>query len=499
MNPIKYLNGVGHLGLVASEKRNIKSGAQYDKYFTAPKRNDKYLSYAGTTNDTIGFMSDIIKNTLDDTKKIAQVLKGNNMQSTLSNIFNFIFEHIQYKPDDPMNEELRRPKRAWADRVTGVDCDCYSILIGSILSNLNIPFALRMVKINGKPYYQHVYVVVPKDGRQASLANNYYTVDPVLDTFNEEHPFTGKFDLYMQPIKYLNGVPDPSLNGLYGDTEPVYYSEEAAQIPDNDVVFFDGLDYYERTAPINGLGGLNGLGFLRKIWGAAKKGFKFVKKIGKKAIKKVGSVFKSNPKRKAARVQRREARKLRRVQSRNHVPQSMTSLPATSITPIGSSNGVSVTAKSMVDIARSMDKSMGIDSILNVIKAAAPDNKMVNQLIDAKSKANAGITNFEARLLAQDAAKANAGVSSVEARLLAQDAAKANAGVSTGEAQKLAENTAKAVVMQEKTDLLEKMFAMNQGNINAGSGGKNMQTIVIAAVALGLGFVVSKISQPKAA
>ena len=114
--------------------------------------------------------------------------------STVSDCwFAVVFSHLQYKPDDPVNEELRRPKRAWADRVTGVDCDCYSIFIGSILSNLNIPFALRMVKINNKPYFQHVYVVVPKSGKRNELESrsSYFVVDPVLDTFNEEHPFTG--------------------------------------------------------------------------------------------------------------------------------------------------------------------------------------------------------------------------------------------------------------------------------------------------------------------
>ncbi len=475
MNPIKYLNGIGNLGLVASGKRKIKSGMEYNKYFSPPKRQDKYLTYAGTTNDTIGYMADIIKSTLDDTKGIAPVLVGKNLQATLNNIFHFVFAHIQYKPDDPANEELRRPVRAWADRTSGVDCDCYSIFIGSILSNLNIPFALRMVKINGKPYFQHVYVVVPKDGRKASLSSNYYTVDPVLDTFNEEHPFTGKHDLFMQPIKYLNGTPSLSLNGLNGSAiaDNLYYSEEAAQVPNNNVVFFDGIDFYERANfeglnGLNGLQGLNGLGFLSKIWKGIKVAGKVIKKIGKKAVKKIvhkkdgtkRGVFKLFSKKNQNAGQ---ASSLQPMQSKGLTPVNV-SAPA-QLTPIGTSSGASsVTPQTMIDIAKNMDKSMGIDQILNVVKAAAPDNKLVNQLIDAKSKANAGISNFEARLMAQDA-------------------------------QKVAESNAKATASEQKAELLQTMYNMNQNQNNAGFGGNiDMKTMLMIGLAVGLTLTVSKMN-----
>lgn len=414
---VRYLNG--GLGLVASGNRNIKPGNQYNKYFGPPKREDKYLSYAGSTGDTIEFMADIIKNTLADTKQIARVLKGKDLNSTLRNVFDFIFTHVQYKPDDPTTEELRRPVRVWADRQSGVDCDCYSIFIGSILSNLNIPFALRMVKINGKSYFQHVYVVVPKSGRQADLEHQgrYFTVDPVLDTYNEEHPFTGKYDLFMQPIKYLNGVPSASLNGLQGDAiaKDLYYSEEAAETPE-DVIFFDGVDYYERSSQLSGLtglrglNGLNGLGFLKKIWGAVKSVGRGIKKIGKKAIKKV--VFKKDgSKRGLFKLfsKKKSAPQMTKL-TPNVVSSSVVQAP-TKITPIGTPAGAtatngSVSAKDMVDIAKDMNQSMGVDSILNVVKSVLPDNSLVSQIIDAKTAANKGPSTVETRLMASDAAKA---------------------------------------------------------------------------------------------
>lgn len=455
MTPIKYLNG---LGLVASGARNIRNGTRYSKYFRPPSRNDKYLSYAGTTTDTIEFMRDIIKNTLDDTKQIAPVLRGNNLRRTLSNIFSFIFNHIQYKPDDPENEELRRPVRAWADRVTGVDCDCYSILIGSILSNLDIPFALRMVKINGKPFYQHVYVVVPKNGQQSGLRHHgsYYTIDPVLDTFNEEHPFTGKYDLFMQPIKYLNGVPSASLNGAQGDSisPSVYYSPEAAREQRDNVIFFDGLDYYQREDRIQGL---NGLGFLRKIWGGIKTAGKIIKKIGKKAIKKV--VFKKDGTKRglfrALSKKKRPVQQLTKLTPRG-LPSTTVQSP-TRITPIGTPSGQAANSASpteMISIAKDMDKSLGVDSVLNIARAIAPDNKLINELVDAKSKANKGLSTQEARMLAKDAARA------------------------------------------EKADMMESMYKLNQPK-QAGFSGINMQTMMMLVAGIGLTAVV--MNRPKSA
>ncbi|MGQ1786342.1 hypothetical protein [Saccharicrinis sp. GN24d3] len=463
MQPIKYLNG---LGVVASGKRTLKDGTRYDKYFAPPKRQDKYLTYAGNTNDTIGFMAEIIKNTLADTKAIAPVLKGSDLRTTLDNIFSFVFDHIQYKPDDPQNEELRRPVRAWGDRITGVDCDCYSILIGSILSNLNIPFALRMVKIGGKSYFQHVYVVVPKNGRRNGLTTgDYYTVDPVLDTFNEEHPFTGKYDLFMQPIKYLNGVPSASLNGLQGSNIDLYYSEEAAETPQENVIFFDGLDYYDRAnVPgingLNGLQGLNGLGFLKKIWGAVKTAGKVIKKIGGKTLKKIvhkkdgtkRGVFKLFSKK-----DKNAQGAMQPMQSRGLSPVSVTA--PKSLTPIGTpgTSNASVSPKDMIDIAKNMDNSMGVDSILNLTRAMLPDNTMVAQLIDAKAQATAA---------------ANKGVSPLETRLMASDAAKAQ----TAEA--------KVMAAENKADMLQTMYSMNQGKQAGFSLNNPMSMLMIGGVLL---------------
>lgn len=182
-----------------AEKRHIASGNQFNKYFGTAKHEDPLL-IKGNVMDTIDLMQDIVSKTLDQTKAISKVLNGRSKEETASNIWHFIYKHIQYKPDTPGIEELRTPNRSWEDRKTGVDCDCYSIFISSILTNLGIKHALRITEYDNKGYYQHVYVVVPTSN------NKYITIDPVLDRFNEEKSFTKKHDKIMIQHQLLNGI-----------------------------------------------------------------------------------------------------------------------------------------------------------------------------------------------------------------------------------------------------------------------------------------------------
>lgn len=192
-------------------KRNIKSGIEYNKYFGAATQVNIDLPKADVYQ-TLEFMEKLVYDTLSQTSKIAQKLKSRSHKNTCRNIFDFIYTHIQYKPDQVGVEQLRTPNRTWADRSTGVDCDCYSIFISSILSNLGIKHYFRITKYNGKPNFQHVYVVVPKDGKSLTNKASYFVIDPVLDAFNDEKPYSEKFDKVMKiPHQILNGITDTSL------------------------------------------------------------------------------------------------------------------------------------------------------------------------------------------------------------------------------------------------------------------------------------------------
>jgi hypothetical protein len=205
---IRQLNG-SSLGITASGRRNIKTGTAYNKYFNlgALKGTDPVVSQSGSVFDTLKHMDRIVRSTTNQTKAIASHLYSPDVKTFASKIWHFIYNHIQYKKDSILAEEIREPARTWKDRRTGVDCDCYSVFISSILTNKGIPHSFRMAGYGGD--YQHVYVVIPQPGGEI-------IIDPVVDRFNYQKPITKKYDYTMLPIKQLNGVTDPFISGTTG-------------------------------------------------------------------------------------------------------------------------------------------------------------------------------------------------------------------------------------------------------------------------------------------
>jgi hypothetical protein len=193
--------------MIAQYQRRIKPGNEYNYLFPQPAMGFPMLSKDGDVLQTVRYMISIVEQYAGDTAKLAKKLSCETLDDTCRKIWNFCYEHIQYNQDEPGIEQLRRPARVWADRKTGVDCDCFSIFIGSILYNLKIPFSFRITKY-GKPNFQHVYVVVERGGRTIIL-------DPVVDSFDYEKPFSEKKDTPMSalgiPIQFLNGIGSASV------------------------------------------------------------------------------------------------------------------------------------------------------------------------------------------------------------------------------------------------------------------------------------------------
>jgi hypothetical protein len=183
----------------ATKKRKIKSGEEYDQLFPKPIFFDPTIKKGATVHDTVRFIPKVVRETLFQTAKIAPLLKGNNLHDTCKNIWDFVYTHIAYKKDEDGKEQIRSPARAWHDRFHGIDCDCYTVFISSILSNLKIKHKLRITKYS-QDHFQHIYPIVPTTG------GNYITVDCVVDRFNFEEPYTAKQDTNME-LEYLNGVP----------------------------------------------------------------------------------------------------------------------------------------------------------------------------------------------------------------------------------------------------------------------------------------------------
>ncbi len=198
-----------HKANISSGFRLIKVGSQFDRFFSKPEEQDRIIIQDGEVDETVDLMKRVVWKYINDTKKIAQYLKGINVLETCWNTWDFLFNHIQYKLDLKGLEQLRRPNRSWAERQTGIDCDCFSIFVSSILTNLKIPHEFRITKYN-REEYQHVYVIVPT-GKSV-----YITIDCVLSEFNYEKPFTAKKDFTMS----LNGINVAVLSGA--DTDNVF-------------------------------------------------------------------------------------------------------------------------------------------------------------------------------------------------------------------------------------------------------------------------------------
>ena len=228
---LQYLNG---LGLVSKSKRVIKPGRHYDAYFPRPDRTDPFLDKDGSVEVTVEFCKKIVRKINSDTKRIAPLLKGATIEETCRNIFKFIYDHIQYEEDKPNVEQLRRPARAWADRKG--DCDCMSIFASSILTNLNIPHSFRIVKMYGRSWFQHIYVIVPREGKSnMAIRDNYIVIDPVLDKFNQEAPkINHKKDFTMGNLAGVSGIPIQFLNGV---DESLKFGDE-----------FNGLEGFDGTS-----------------------------------------------------------------------------------------------------------------------------------------------------------------------------------------------------------------------------------------------------------
>lgn len=196
----------------AARHRNIRSGAEFDHLFPAANEDTHTILTDAGVSDTVSFIPKVVNDTLDHTRKIARILKGHNDYDTCRNIWHFVYNHIAYRKDKAGYEQVRSPARTWHDRAEGVDCDCYTTFISSILTNLHIPHLLRITKYN-KPFFQHIYPVVVKNGRKI-------IIDCVTDKFDYEVPYSEKKDHPMD-LQYLDGLDAVDLdNGRLFDGSP---------------------------------------------------------------------------------------------------------------------------------------------------------------------------------------------------------------------------------------------------------------------------------------
>ncbi len=214
-------SGMAYSAEVRSGVRPIESGAAYQSLFPTPDRQDRIVLEDGEVGDTVKLMTGVVWKYLDDTSRLAPLLRKKSLESTCRAVWDFVYRHIQYKLDKKGVEQLRRPARTWHERKTGVDCDCMSIFVSSVLTNLGIPHSFRVTRYS-QDHWQHVYVVVP-NGRSGQ-----YIIDGVVSQFNYEKPYSAKMDYPMN----LNGINVAVLSGPQEDA--LYETVMAPGLSGND-------------------------------------------------------------------------------------------------------------------------------------------------------------------------------------------------------------------------------------------------------------------------
>ncbi|WP_299681101.1 transglutaminase-like domain-containing protein [uncultured Tenacibaculum sp.] len=172
--------------------RPIKSNSKYDKYFEKVSCVSTFLGEA-TTTVGLQLMSDWAKKYQYQTKQISKELKGNTLHKTVNNVYNFLYQHIQYQADG-YEQELKSPACSWKMRFTGIDCKSYSLFASTILSNLNIAHKFRKVVQPSAPdRWSHVYVIIENGGKELVIDG--------ANHFNKEVEYLQKHDMEIRDQK----------------------------------------------------------------------------------------------------------------------------------------------------------------------------------------------------------------------------------------------------------------------------------------------------------
>lgn len=206
----------------AQHKRPVRDGMRYDSLFPRAEGRDETVKRDASLTDTLRLIPRVVRSHGWQAARIAKELRGADLASTCRNIWEFCYHHIQYERDKEGAEQIRSPARAWRDRKTGIDCDCYTVLVSSILTNLGIAHKLRIAKYpnpdDPDPDFQHIYVIVPQGA-------GHLTIDPVTDLFDFEVPFLATKDIDMT-LQFLNGPPGKSL-----DHEDLFQDDGMGETP----------------------------------------------------------------------------------------------------------------------------------------------------------------------------------------------------------------------------------------------------------------------------
>lgn len=132
---------------------------------------------------------------------------GDPLQSAF-NVWHWLHTNIRYAYDTPGEEEIRTPARVWADRESGVDCDCLAVMTACLLLNMGLNPQFEIVAFNDEPTFSHIYVNL--DGA---------AIDRVLPVFLARPDHITKTQIMDIPVYQLSGIGGcDALSGVYSST-----------------------------------------------------------------------------------------------------------------------------------------------------------------------------------------------------------------------------------------------------------------------------------------
>lgn len=155
----------------------------YDYFFEEPEAGSTFAGFG--LRDTKKLIRDYCRKYWRDCAKIAQHLKGDTLLQSCFNLWHWMRTNIRYEYDREGREEVRSPRRVWADRKHGVDCDCLSVFAWCVLKCMGYNPAFELVAFRNKPDFSHIFINC--DG---------VIVDRVWFIFNALPPGVTKSEIY---------------------------------------------------------------------------------------------------------------------------------------------------------------------------------------------------------------------------------------------------------------------------------------------------------------
>ena len=158
----------------------------------------------GYTEDIMRSVRDCYRDTIPQSRVLAEYLTGATPEDSCRNVFEFVERNIRYVEDPDGVQWVRTPSRLLNDGEG--DCKSYTILICTVLANLNIEHLLRFVTYVDGGEYTHVYPVAVIDGRELPMDVVAKQLRGI--PMGKELTYKGHKDMKGSVISRLSGIGD---------------------------------------------------------------------------------------------------------------------------------------------------------------------------------------------------------------------------------------------------------------------------------------------------